>query len=130
MSTATSTDPQTATPTRIVVSDLSKRFGSVHAVDGLSFVVEPGQVTGFLGPNGAGKTTTLRMALGLITPDLGSATYAGTPYSSLAHPSSQVGAVLETAFHLVAADEATYAFIARPRGCPMNVPMRSWPRSG
>ena len=99
MSTATSTDPQTATPTRIVVSDLSKRFGSVHAVDGLSFVVEPGQVTGFLGPNGAGKTTTLRMALGLITPDSGSATYAGTLYSSLAHPSSQVGAVLETAFH-------------------------------
>lgn len=99
MSTATSTDPQTATPTRIVVSDLSKRFGSVHAVDGLSFVVEPGQVTGFLGPNGAGKTTTLRMALGLITPDSGSATYGGTLYSSLVHPSSQVGAVLETAFH-------------------------------
>ncbi|CAN5340331.1 ABC transporter ATP-binding protein [soil metagenome] len=86
-------------PARIVVSDLSKRFGSVTAVDQLSFVVEPGQVTGFLGPNGAGKTTTLRMALGLITPDSGTATYGGTPYSALSHPASRVGAVLETAFH-------------------------------
>jgi len=83
----------------VVVSDLSKRFGAVQAVDGLSFVVEPGQVTGFLGPNGAGKTTTLRMAMGLITPDSGTATYGGTPYSALRRPSSQVGAVLETAFH-------------------------------
>jgi len=86
-------------PARIVVSELSKSFGSVHAVDRLSFVVEPGQVTGFLGPNGAGKTTTLRMALGLITPDSGSATYGGTPYAALSRPSARVGAVLETAFH-------------------------------
>lgn len=86
-------------PTRIVVSDLSKRFGDVHAVDHLSFVVEPGQVTGFLGPNGAGKTTTLRMALDLITPDSGSATYGGTQYSALPRPSLRVGAGLETAFH-------------------------------
>ena len=99
MSTSTQTTSEAAAPTRVVVSDLSKRFGSVHAVDRLSFVVEPGQVTGFLGPNGAGKTTTLRMALGLITPDSGSATFGGTPYSALSRPSSQVGAVLETAFH-------------------------------
>jgi len=78
---------------------LSKSFGDVRAVDRLSFVVEPGQVTGFLGPNGAGKTTTLRMTLGLITPASGSATYGGIPYSALSHPSSLVGAVLETAFH-------------------------------
>ncbi len=99
MSTSTHITSEAAAPTRVVVSDLSKRFGSVHAVDRLSFVVEPGQVTGFLGPNGAGKTTTLRMALGLITPDSGSATFGGTPYSALSRPSSQVGAVLETAFH-------------------------------
>lgn len=99
MSTPTQTNPPAATPTRVVVSDLSKSFGTVHAVDRLSFAVEPGQVTGFLGPNGAGKTTTLRMALGLITPDSGSATYGGTPYAALPRPSSQVGAVLETAFH-------------------------------
>ncbi|MDQ3734932.1 MAG: ABC transporter ATP-binding protein [Actinomycetota bacterium] len=88
-----------AAPARIVVSDLSKSFGPVRAVDRLSFVVEPGQVTGFLGPNGAGKTTTLRMVLGLITPDSGSATYGEIPYSGLSRPSSRVGAVLETAFH-------------------------------
>ncbi len=82
-----------------MVSDLSKRFGDVQAVEHLSFVVEPGQITGFLGPNGAGKTTTLRMALALITPDSGAATYGGTPYPDLPRPSSKVGAVLETAFH-------------------------------
>ncbi len=99
MSAPTQTYAPATTQTRIVVSDLSKRFGSVTAVDQLSFVVEPGQVTGFLGPNGAGKTTTLRMALGLITPDSGTATYGGTPYSALSQPASRVGAVLETAFH-------------------------------
>jgi ABC-2 type transport system ATP-binding protein len=52
----------------IEVSDLSKRFGPVTAVDGLSFTVRPGRVTGFLGPNGAGKTTTLRIILGLDAP--------------------------------------------------------------
>ncbi|MGI8625515.1 MAG: ABC transporter ATP-binding protein [Geodermatophilaceae bacterium] len=99
MSTPTYTRSDENGPARIVVSDLSKSFGSVHAVDRLSFVVEPGQVTGFLGPNGAGKTTTLRMVLGLITPDSGSATYGGTPYAALSRPSTRVGAVLETAFH-------------------------------
>ena len=99
MSQPTKTDNESVAPSRIVVSDISKRFGDVHAVNNLSFVVEPGQVTGFLGPNGAGKTTTLRMALGLITPDSGSATYGGTPYAALPRPSSRVGAVLETAFH-------------------------------
>jgi ABC-type multidrug transport system ATPase subunit len=58
-------------PLRVEVSGLSKSFGSVRAVDNLSFTVEPGSVTGFLGPNGAGKTTTLRMLLGLETPDAG-----------------------------------------------------------
>ena len=54
---------------RIVVSGLTKRFGSVLAVDDLSFTAGPGSVTGFLGPNGAGKTSTLRMLLGLVIPD-------------------------------------------------------------
>jgi ABC-2 type transport system ATP-binding protein len=75
-------------------------FGPVRAVDELSFTVEPGSVTGFLGPNGAGKTTTLRMLLGLITPDAGSATIGGRSYAELPAPPSQVGAVLEaTGFH-------------------------------
>jgi ABC-2 type transport system ATP-binding protein len=79
---------------------LSKRFGSVRAVDDLSFSVERGSVTGFLGPNGAGKTTTLRMLLGLVTPDAGTATIDGRAYVDLSEPLHQVGAVLEaSSFH-------------------------------
>jgi ABC-2 type transport system ATP-binding protein len=79
---------------------LSKHFGSVLAVDNLSFTVEPGRVTGFLGPNGSGKTTTLRMLLGLVHPSAGTATIAGRNYQDLENPSSTVGAVLEaTSFH-------------------------------
>jgi ABC-2 type transport system ATP-binding protein len=85
---------------RIVVSGLTKRFGPVTAVEDLSFTVEPGSITGFLGPNGAGKTTTLRMLLGLVTPDAGSATIGGRPYQDLPRPYDQVGAALEaTGFH-------------------------------
>ncbi len=84
---------------RIVVAGLSKSFGSVKAVDDLSFTVEPGSVTGFLGPNGAGKTTTLRMILGLVVPDGGEATISGNRYAGLRQPIMQIGAVLDTAFH-------------------------------
>ena len=65
---------------RVEVRGLSKSFGPVQAVSDLSFTVEPGSVTGFLGPNGAGKTTTLRMVLGLMQPDAGTATFNGAPY--------------------------------------------------
>jgi ABC-2 type transport system ATP-binding protein len=85
---------------RIVASGLTKTFGTVTAVDGLTFTVEPGTITGFLGPNGAGKTTTLRMLLGLVRPDAGTATIGGHTYLDLPAPASEVGAVLEaTAFH-------------------------------
>jgi ABC-2 type transport system ATP-binding protein len=84
----------------IEISGLKKRFGPVAAVDGLSFTVRLGTVTGFLGPNGAGKTTTLRMLLGLVRPDGGSALINGVPYQDLAEPSHVVGAVLEaSSFH-------------------------------
>src|SRR6187455_356077 len=79
----------------ILVEHLSKSFGSVRAVDDLSFEVSPGRVTGFLGPNGSGKTTTLRMVLGLVTPTVGSATIGGRPYADFADPLRTVGAVLE-----------------------------------
>ena len=79
---------------------LSKRFGKVQAVSDLSFSVERGRVTGFLGPNGAGKSTTLRMLLGLVRPNAGSASFGGLRYEELPHPSAHVGAVLEEAsFH-------------------------------
>jgi len=79
----------------IEVRGLTKRFGQVLAVDRLSFTVEAGQVVGFLGPNGAGKTTTLRMLLGLVRPDAGTATINGRAYRDLPEPAHQVGAVLE-----------------------------------
>jgi ABC-2 type transport system ATP-binding protein len=80
---------------RIEVRGLSKSFGTVQAVQDLSFLVEPGRVTGFLGPNGAGKTTTLRMLLGLVRPSAGSATIGGRKYADLQRPQRVVGALLE-----------------------------------
>ena len=79
----------------IEVSNLSKRFGDVVAVDDLSFTVDEGRIVGFLGPNGAGKTTTLRMLLGLVYPTGGSSTIFGTDYHRLDDPVRQVGAVLD-----------------------------------
>jgi ABC-2 type transport system ATP-binding protein len=86
--------------TVIDVRGLTKRFGSGAAVDGLSFAVGTGTVTGFLGPNGAGKTTTLRVLLGLVRPTSGQATVWGQPYRDLGHRRRRVGAVLEASgFH-------------------------------
>ena len=85
---------------RIVVRNLSKRFGTVDAVRDLSFTVEPGQVTGFFGPNGAGKTTTLRAALGLVNPDEGEVSIDGVRYGRLDNPARVVGAMLDAhGFH-------------------------------
>jgi ABC-2 type transport system ATP-binding protein len=84
----------------IQIDGLSKRFGSVQAVSDLSFQVDAGRVTGFLGPNGAGKSTTIRMLLGLVRIDAGSALIDGRVYGQLEEPSRHVGAVLEDAsFH-------------------------------
>jgi ABC-2 type transport system ATP-binding protein len=84
----------------IKIDQLTKRYGPVTAVDGLSFEVGPGRVTGFLGPNGAGKTTTLRMLLGLATPDSGTATIDGVRYRDLPDPAHSVGAALDNdCFH-------------------------------
>jgi ABC-2 type transport system ATP-binding protein len=79
----------------IEVEDLRKRYGGTTAVDGLSFRVADGRITGFLGPNGAGKTTTLRILLGLVHATAGSATIDGEAYRRLADPVRHVGAVLE-----------------------------------
>ena len=78
------------------VRDLTKRYGDVVAVDGLTFALEPGTITGFLGPNGAGKTTTLRILLGFAQPTAGEALVFGRRYHELEHPTHRVGAVLES----------------------------------
>ncbi len=81
----------------IEVTGLRKRFGQTVALDGLSFTVTPGTVTGFVGPNGAGKTTTMRVILGLDAADEGRALIGGQPYQSLRHPLNHVGALLDAA---------------------------------
>jgi ABC-2 type transport system ATP-binding protein len=84
----------------IEVDRLTKRFGSVTAVDDMSFTVRSGHVTGFLGPNGAGKTTTLRLIVGLGTPTSGRALVGGRPYASLVRPLREAGVLLDaTALH-------------------------------
>src|SRR5215472_1158853 len=84
----------------ITTDHLTKRYKDITAVDGLSFEVGPGRVTGFLGPNGAGKTTTLRMLLGLAAPTSGTATINGVRYRDLPHPARTVGAALDNdCFH-------------------------------
>jgi ABC-2 type transport system ATP-binding protein len=84
----------------ITVTSLTKRYGRVAAVDGVTFTCEPGTITGFLGRNGAGKSTTLRVMTGLTRPDAGSATIAGKPFTELANPARTVGTLLDAAsFH-------------------------------
>ena len=84
-------------PSTIEVSGLRKRYGGAIAVDGLTFAVQPGQVTGFVGPNGSGKSTTMRLILGLDAADAGTATVGGRPYRSLRSPLTHVGALLDAA---------------------------------
>ncbi|MEV4019633.1 ATP-binding cassette domain-containing protein [Nonomuraea angiospora] len=79
----------------IEITGLTKRYGNKTAVDGLTFSVHPGRVTGFLGPNGAGKSTTMRAILGLDRLDGGSVTVNGRAYAGLPRPMREVGALLD-----------------------------------
>ncbi|MCZ7674166.1 MAG: ATP-binding cassette domain-containing protein [Chloroflexi bacterium] len=63
--------------TTVIVSSVRKSFGSVQAVQDVSFAVEPGEIFGLLGPNGAGKTTTIRMMMDIFKPDSGEVTLFG-----------------------------------------------------
>jgi ABC-2 type transport system ATP-binding protein len=80
----------------VSVRGLSKRYGDVTAVDGLTFTLKRGTITGFLGPNGAGKTTTLRLLLGLAEPTEGEAHVFGRRYRELDDPIRRIGALLES----------------------------------
>jgi ABC-2 type transport system ATP-binding protein len=79
----------------IEIDGLRKRFGPVQALDGMTFTVQPGHVTGFVGPNGAGKSTTMRVVVGLDAPDAGTATISGRPYRTLRNPLTHVGSLLD-----------------------------------
>lgn len=79
----------------IEFAGLTKRYGSVTAVDGLTLTLAPGRVTGFVGANGAGKSTSMRMLLGLTRPTAGTVTIDGKRYSELAHPMRSVGAMVD-----------------------------------
>ena len=83
--------------TSIEVTGLRKRFGSTLALDGMTFGVLPGRVTGFVGPNGAGKSTTMRVVLGLDSAAAGTVLVGGRRYASLARPLSHVGSLLDAA---------------------------------
>jgi ABC-2 type transport system ATP-binding protein len=81
----------------IVVAGLRKRYGATLALDGMSFTVRPGVVTGFVGPNGAGKSTTMRVILGLDAVEEGTALVDGQPYRGLRHPLTHLGSLLDAA---------------------------------
>ncbi|HUC56371.1 MAG TPA: ATP-binding cassette domain-containing protein, partial [Streptosporangiaceae bacterium] len=81
--------------TSIECDGLRKRFGSALALDGMTFTVKPGLVTGFVGPNGAGKSTTMRVILGLDAPDAGTALVGGKRYATIRRPMRLVGSLLD-----------------------------------
>src|SRR5690606_27151700 len=108
--------PPTKEKHMIEARGLTKRYGDRVAVDGISFRIEPGHVTGFLGPNGAGKSTTMRMIVGLTRPTSGTVTVAGQRYAELRSPLTTVGALLDakavhtgrTAYHHLLGLAATH----------------------
>jgi ABC-2 type transport system ATP-binding protein len=105
----------------IQVRGLTKQYGAVRAVDGLTFDVRPGKVTGFLGPNGAGKSTTMRMVLGLDRPTSGTALVAGRPFGGLTEPLRVAGALLDAgAVHPGRSGRDHLRVAARSNGIPLR----------
>jgi ABC-2 type transport system ATP-binding protein len=103
----------------IEVTGLRKRFGHTLALDGLSFTVTPGNVTGFVGPNGAGKSTTMRVILGLDAVDEGTALIGGRPYASLRCPLTHVGSLLDAgALHPGRSARSHLLWMAHSQGLP------------
>ncbi|MFC0434385.1 ATP-binding cassette domain-containing protein [Kutzneria buriramensis] len=114
----------------IVARGLTKRYGSVTAVDDLSFTVQPGVVTGFLGPNGAGKSTTMRLMLGLDH-GAGRTEFDGRGYGELAHPARTVGVMLDArAVHPGRTARAHLSMVAAGAGLPSGRVDRALDRVG
>jgi ABC-2 type transport system ATP-binding protein len=103
----------------IAVEALTKRYGTITAVDDLTFRLAPGRITGFLGPNGAGKSTTIRVLLGLARPTAGRATINGRSYAGLRDPLRQVGALIDpNVFHPGRSGRTALRIAARPARIP------------
>ncbi len=104
----------------IKVSQLTKEYGAVRAVDDLTFDVEPGRVTGFLGPNGAGKSTTMRIIMGLDQPTRGTALVHGKRLADVPEPLRRVGALLDAgAMHPGRSGRNHLRIAARTNGIPL-----------
>jgi ABC-2 type transport system ATP-binding protein len=103
----------------IEIHHVHKRFGATKALDGMTFTVAPGSVTGFVGPNGSGKSTTMRVIVGLDAPDSGSALVAGRRYRSLAQPLRHVGSLLDAgALHPGRTGRNHLLWLAHSQGVP------------
>ena len=108
----------------IEIDGLRKRFGSTRALDGMTFTVHPGHVTGFAGPNGAGKSTTMRVVVGLDAPDAGTATIGGRPYRSLKNPADSRGFAAGRGRPAARPQRAQPPAVARPLPGPQVRPGR------
>ncbi len=105
----------------IDVTALTRTYGGLRAVDGVTFSAQPGRVTGFLGPNGAGKSTTMRVMVGLTPPTSGSATVLGRKYADLPNPGREVGVLLDaSAQHAGRTGRETLRVAARTMGLPLS----------
>ncbi len=103
----------------IIVDHLTRKYGAFTAVDDVSFVAQPGRVTGFLGPNGAGKTTTMRVMVGLTPATSGSVTIGGHAYSDIPNPGRHVGVLLDaSAQHAGRTGREVLTIGARTMGLP------------
>ncbi len=103
----------------ITVDRLTKTYGAYTAVDDVSFVCQPGRVTGFLGPNGAGKTTTMRVMVGLTLPTHGSVTIGGLRYHDIPNPGRHVGTLLDaSAQHVGRTGREILTIAAKTMGLP------------
>jgi ABC-2 type transport system ATP-binding protein len=105
----------------IKVEALTRRYGHFAAVDDVSFVCQPGRVTGFLGPNGAGKTTTMRVMVGLTPPTSGRVTIGGHLYQDIPNPGRHVGVLLDaSAQHAGRTGREILTIGAQTMGLPMS----------
>ena len=103
----------------ITVDRLTRTYGGFKAVDDISFVAQPGRVTGFLGPNGAGKTTTMRIMVGLTAPTHGTVTIGGHAYKDIPNPGTHVGVLLDaSAQHAGRTGREVLTIGARTMGLP------------